>query len=865
MPTHSSPPDLIVIRGARQHNLKNIDLAIPRNRFVVITGVSGSGKSSLAFDTLFAEGQRRYVEALSTYARQFLQRLEPPLVDEIQGLSPAIAIEQKGLSHNPRSTVGTLTEIYNYLRLLFTRFGTVFCPACKKPVLAHTIAQMLAEICEEWPAGSRIMVAAPLGSIEEKAMPGICRGLRRDGFARVRINGKIYDLDPLPLPPRRPAHEMEVLVDRLILSASKTRRLTDSLELAATKGAGTVSVIRTDGAVKFFSEHFRCITCGREMIEPSPGLFSFHHPSGACPRCRGIGYFDSSLKPKPKMKGEGTPDDLEEEVFSSEQQPGGPSGGEIPCSLCMGGRLNEAARSVRLGGLGIHEASGLAVPAFRDWLKGLSFTPAQMQIAARPIEEMIRRLDHMEELGLAYLSIDRSANTLSGGEAQRVRLVHQTSGPLSGVLYVLDEPSIGLHPRDHQRLLNILFRLRDAGNSLVVVEHDSQTILQADYVVDMGPGAGILGGEVMFAGSPEELLKHSASLTGRYLSGEKRIPVPARRRTPDRGFIRISGATGRNLKGIAADFPIGCITCVTGVSGSGKSTLVLYTLYRALARRIYGSMAPPGPFDSLENAGDLRRIVLIDQSPIGRTPRSIPATCSGVFGLVRDLFSRLPEARARGYRANRFSFNAKGGRCEVCKGEGVQRIEMYFLPDVYVQCPACHGSRYGSDALEIRYKGRTVAQVLDMTFYEAADFFENIPSMRRKFETFLEVGLGYLKLGQPATTLSGGEAQRVRLASELSRKGRGNALYILDEPTTGLHFDDIQKLLHVLQRLADLGHTIIIIEHHPDVIKTADRVIDLGPEGGENGGCVVASGTPEEVALEEQSFTGTYLRKVLGM
>lgn len=866
MPIHSSPQDRIIIRGARQHNLKNINLEIPRNRFVVITGVSGSGKSSLAFDTLFAEGQRRYVEALSTYARQFLQRLEAPLVDEIEGLSPAIAIEQKGISHNPRSTVGTLTEIYDYLRLLFTRFGTVFCPVCRTPVRAHTIAQMLTEVCEEWPEGSRIMIAAPLGPIKEKNLPGALRKLRRDGFARVRMDGAIYDLDPLPIPPRKPVHEMEVLIDRLILSASKTRRLADALELATKKGAGLVSVIRTDGASKLFSEHFRCIACGRQMIEPSPNLFSFHHPTGACPLCKGLGYTDSAPARQPKTGSGESPGQANDPVDGTTpptSHAAGPLEGDVPCPLCGGTRLGEAARSVKLGELGIHEACALPVPPFRDWLTALEFTPVQMQIAGRPIDEISSRLDSMERLGLSYLSLDRPANTLSGGEVQRVRLVHQTSHPLSGILYVLDEPSIGLHPHDHQRLLDTLFRLRDAGNSLVVVEHDSQTILQADYVVDMGPGAGTMGGEVMFAGSPEDLLKQPSSLTGQYLSGGKCIPVPARRRTPDRGSIRISGAAARNLKGISVDFPLGCLTCVTGLSGSGKSTLVLYTLYRALAHRIYGSKMLPGPFESLAISGDLRRVILIDQSPLGRTPRSIPATYSGIFGLIRDLFSRLPEARARGYGANRFSFNAKGGRCEACKGEGLQRVEMFFLPDVYVTCPACRGSRYGTDALEIRYKGKDISQILDMTFLDAAAFFENIPSLRFKFDTFLEVGLGYLRLGQPATTLSGGEAQRVRLASELGRRGRGNTVYILDEPTTGLHFEDIQKLLHVLQRLTDLGHTVIIIEHHPDVIKTADRVIDLGPGGGENGGYVVAEGTPEEVAIQEESLTGRYLRQLL--
>lgn len=858
--------DQIVIRGARQHNLKNIDLELPRNKFVVITGVSGSGKSSLAFDTLFAEGQRRYVEALSTYARQFLQRLEPPLVDEIHGLSPAIAIEQKGLPTNPRATIGTLTEIYDYLRLLYARLGTVHCPDCKIPVRAYTFTQMVAELLEDWPEGSRLLVVAPLGEVKQRELPGMLKKVRREGFARIRLDGTSYELDPPPQLPRRPRYKLDVVVDRVILSAAKTRRLTESLEVAAGLGAGTVVAVRLEGEEKLFSDRFRCLSCGREMREPSPSLFSFHHPSGACPTCHGLGCIAPPSPGDPDQQSawiEGDRKEAEPLQFDSAGTPDAVCQGENLCPSCGGARLNEAARSVFLGGLGIHESTRLAVPAFARWLKDLSFTPSRLKIAARPIEDMLLRLRHMEELGLGYLTLDRPGNTLSGGEAQRIRLAHQISRPLSGVLYVFDEPSIGLHPRDHQRLLDILFRLRDEGNTLIVVEHDRQTILQADYVVDMGPGAGVLGGEVIFAGGPEELSSHPTSLTGRYLSGRERIPVPSTRRNSTSVALRITGARGRNLKGITASFPLGRLTCVTGVSGSGKSTLVLNTLYRALAGRIYGSRATPSPFDEIENAEALRRVILIDQSPLGRTPRSIPATYSGLFGLVRDLFSRLPESRARGLGPSRFSFNAKGGRCEVCRGEGLQKIEMFFLPDVYVTCPACRGSRYSEDTLEILFKGLSVSDVLGLTFHEAAAFFENIPAMRRKLDMFLEVGLGYLRLGQPATTLSGGEAQRVKLASELSRRGRGDALYILDEPTTGLHFDDIRKLLHVLQRLVDAGHTAIVIEHHPDVIKTADYVIDLGPEGGEGGGAIVAAGTPEEIAANERSHTGRYLRDVL--
>ncbi len=849
----------IYIRGARQNNLKNIDLRIPRNRFVVITGVSGSGKSSLAFDTLFAEGQRRYLEALSTYVRQMAGRLNAPLVDEIEGLSPSIAIEQKGLPHNPRSTVGTLTEIYDYLRLLFARLGTIFCPNCDLPVLAWTVPEILADLSESLPPKSRILLLAPLGEVSEKDLPNLLRRLRRDGFGRVRADGSVYELDPLPSLPRRPSRLIEIVIDRLVLDEEKRRRLIDSLELALRVGKGTAAISTPEGWEKFYFESARCASCGYTGPELTPGLFSFHHPLGMCPLCRGLGHAGTDEEQAPQQGSAPSAADTEEAI----EIPGLRS--EQPlCLACNGTRLSEATLSVRLGDLSIDRVSAMNPAAVAQWLQALDFDESGRKILERPKKEILTRLNNLIELGLPYLTLDRSSNTLSGGEAQRVRLAHQLSSSLSGVLYVLDEPSVGLHPRDHRRLLDILLRLRDAGNSLVVVEHDRETILRADHVIDMGPGAGTQGGEVVFSGTPEEIVNCSASLTGLYMSGKKQIHTPKGRKK-GRDFLRLTGACGHNLKSISADFPYGCMTCVTGVSGSGKSTLVLDTLYRALARRIYNVETHPAPFSSLDNAERLRKAILVDQSPIGRTPRSIPATYTGVFGLIRQLFSRVPEARARGYSPARFSFNAKGGRCEHCRGEGLQRIEMYFLPDIYVTCPVCQGSRYNPETLDITYRGHSIASILEMTVYEAAAFFGNFRAISYKLDALIDVGMGYIRLGQPATTLSGGEAQRIKLAAELSRRGQGKALYILDEPTTGLHFEDISKLLHVLRKLVDQQNTIIIIEHHPDVIKSADYVIDLGPEGGEGGGRIVAAGTPEEVARSKDSHIAPYLREALGM
>ncbi len=864
----------IYIRGARQNNLKNIDLQVPRNSFVVITGVSGSGKSSLAFDTLFAEGQRRYLEALSTYARQTAGRLNAPLVDEIDGLSPAIAIEQKGLPHNPRSTVGTLTEINDYLRLLFARLGTIFCPTCDLPVRAWTVHEILADLSASLSAKSRMLILAPLGEVPEKELPNLLRKLRRDGFGRVRAYGSVYELDPLPSLPRRPSHMLQIVIDRLLFDEEKQRRLIDSLELALKAGKGTAAIATPEGWERSYSESARCASCGYTGPELTPGLFSFQHPSGMCPACRGLGYAgDDGLGPdffapsaallsqsEGNRRSKSPPEGLEDETAEAPL-----AASELPqCQACGGTRLNDSARSVRLGGLSIDRVLSMTPSAAAKWLEGLDFDQARREILNRPKKEILSRLYNLVELGLPYLTLDRSSNTLSGGEAQRVRLAHQVGANLSGVLYVLDEPSVGLHPRDHRRLLDLLMRLRDAGNSLVTVEHDRETILRADYVIDMGPGAGTEGGEVVFSGPPERIADCSASLTGLYLSGKKRIETPTHRKKAA-SFLRLTGASGHNLKSISADFPYGLLTCVTGVSGSGKSTLVLDTLYRALARMIYKVETHPAPFATLENAERLQKVILVDQSPIGRTPRSIPATYTGVFELIRQLFSRAPEARARGYSPARFSFNARGGRCEHCRGEGLQRIEMYFLPDIYVTCPVCGGTRYNRETLDITYKGCSIAAVLDMTVYEAAAFFTNFRAIRSKLDGLIGVGMGYIRLGQPATTLSGGEAQRVKLAAELSRRGQGKALYILDEPTTGLHFEDISKLLLVLRKLVDQQNTVIVIEHHTDVIKSADYVIDLGPEGGDGGGRIVAAGTPEQVARSSVSHTAPYLREALGM
>lgn len=850
----------ISIRGARQNNLKNIDLEVPRNSFVVITGVSGSGKSSLAFDTLFAEGQRRYLEALSTYARQTAGRLNAPLVDQIDGLSPAIAIEQKGLPNNPRSTVGTLTEINDYLRLIFAKLGTIFCPTCDLPVRAWTVREIIADLASSLPEKSRILVLASLGEVGEKELPNVLRKLRSEGYGRVRANGSVFELDPLPFFPRRPTHFLQIVIDRLVLDEERQRRLIDSLELALKAGNGTVGVATPEGFERSYCESARCASCGYSGPELTPALFSFQHPLGMCPECRGLGYAgEEGLRScdDDRRPGSGSGEVEDEDGLAALK-----AAAVVQCHGCGGTRLSDGARSVRVGGQSIDRVLAMNPSVAARWLEKLELDQSRLEILNRPRKEILSRLNNLVELGLPYLTLDRASNTLSGGEAQRVRLAHQVGANLSGVLYVLDEPSVGLHPRDHQRLLGLLMRLKDAGNSLITVEHDRETILQADHVIDMGPGAGTQGGEVVFSGPPDRISGCTASLTGLYISGKKRIEIPEiRKKASD--YFRLTGASGHNLKSISAEFPYGVLTCVTGVSGSGKSTLVLDTLYRALARMLYKVETHPAPFAALENAERFQKVILVDQSPIGRTPRSIPATYTGVFELIRQLFSRVPEARTRGYSPARFSFNAKGGRCEHCRGEGLQRIEMYFLPDIYVTCPVCGGSRYNRQTLDITYKGCSISSVLDMTVYEAAAFFANYRLIRSKLDSLIGVGMGYIRLGQPATTLSGGEAQRVKLASELSRRSQGKALYILDEPTTGLHFEDIAKLLLVLRKLVDQQNTVIVIEHHTDVIKSADYVIDLGPEGGDGGGRIVAAGTPEEVALSKVSHTAPYLREAL--
>ncbi len=861
-PTAALPlMDEIIIRGARQNNLKNIDVRIPRRQLTVITGVSGSGKSSLAFDVLFAEAHRRFVEALSAHGRQFLQKLDAPQVDEILGLSPAIAIQQRKLPFDPRATVGSITEIVDHLRLLFAKLGTLYCPACQKPVKAYTIPEMVKDLSEVWSEGERLMVLAPWKPVPEKQLPRTLKQLMRDGFARIRTGGRTYELDSSTVIPRRPVHHLEVVVDRLMLSSVKSRRLAESLELALRVGKGIAIVADLEGDERRYSERNLCLSCGREMVPPSLQSLSFRHPAGMCPQCHGMGF----IAPGDTLR-QAHGVDLPDESAGTHAWADAGEGtdlGFVPetliCRLCAGSRLNETARSVRLGGLGIHDVSRLSLPSARAWLDSLALSPSETLIASRPRAEILQRLENLVELGLSYLTLERSAHSLSGGEVQRIRLAHQLSSSLSGVLYVLDEPSVGLHPHDQARLLNILSRLRETGNTVVVVEHDKQTILRADHVIDMGPGAGPLGGEVVFAGSPRALSQRVNNLTGLYLAGRMSVASPSSRRRPARGFLSVLGARGHNLKGIDAHFPIGCLTCVTGVSGSGKSTLVLHTLHRALAKRLHGSRAEPAPCDGINNIEAFSRVVLVDQSPIGGSSRSTPATYTGIFTHVREIFAQVPESRARGYSAARFSFNVKGGRCEACKGEGVQRIEMVFLPDVSVQCPACGGTRYKEETLEIRYKGFSIADLLCMSVQQSQGVLENIPPVRHRLETLAEVGLGYVLLGQPGPSLSGGEAQRVRLAAELGRRSASRALYILDEPTTGLHLDDILKLLHLLNRLVDQGHTVILIEHHPEVVRAADHVIDLGPGGGDKGGCVVVAGSPEEVANTKESLTGKYL------
>ncbi|MBI5166114.1 MAG: excinuclease ABC subunit UvrA [candidate division NC10 bacterium] len=863
----------IIIRGAREHNLKSIDLEIPRNRLVVITGVSGSGKSTLAFDTIYAEGQRRYVESLSAYARQFLEQMDKPDVDLIEGLSPAISIEQKTASKNPRSTVATVTEIYDYLRLLFARVGKPHCYQCGRPITSQTIQQIVDQVVA-LPLQSRFQILAPVVRGRKGEYRQVFSEMRRQGFVRVRVDGKMRELEEEIVLDKNKKHSIEVVVDRLIVAEDMGRRLADSLEIALKLAEGIVVVSILDGKDLTFSERLACIQCGVSYPELSPRVFSFNSPHGACPSCGGLGtkaeYLYDSSREGGFYLGEGLDyldrrykwtqsarvrekiENYVERLYSSR-----------PCPDCQGTRLRKESLAVKVAGLSIADVARFSVKEALRFFNNLALSEKEHEIARRILKEIRERLGFLVNVGLDYLTLDRPAATLAGGEAQRIRLATQIGSSLVGVLYILDEPSIGLHHRDNVRLLNTLKRLRDLGNTVLVVEHDEETIRAADYVIDLGPGAGLSGGWVVACGAPTDIMANKASLTGRYLARELQIPVPRIRRPLTGLYLTIVGAREFNLKSIEVEIPIGVFTCVTGVSGSGKSTLVNEILRKALDVKFYGSRERPGAHDKILGTEHIDKVINIDQAPIGRTPRSNPATYTGVFGLIRDLYALVPEARMRGYRPGRFSFNVKGGRCEACQGDGLIKIEMHFLPDVYVTCEVCKGKRYNRETLEIKYKGKNIAEVLDMTVEEALGFFEKVPRVKEKLKTLYDVGLGYIKLGQPAPTLSGGEAQRVKLAKELSKRSTGRTLYILDEPTTGLHFHDIQQLLDVLHRLRDAGNTVLVIEHNMEVIKTADWIIDLGPEGGDEGGYLVAAGRPEEIAATKGSYTGQFLRRVL--
>lgn len=828
----------IIIRGAREHNLKNLDVQIPRDKLVVITGLSGSGKSSLAFDTIYAEGQRRYVESLSAYARQFLEQMGKPDVDSIEGLSPAISIEQKSTSHNPRSTVGTVTEIYDYLRLLFARVGHPFCFNCGDEIAAQTVQQMVDAI-QTLPEGTKFQIVAPIVRGRKGEYRKELLDMRRAGYVRARIDGQIVDLgDDIALDKQK-KHTIEVIVDRLIMKSGEalSRRLADSVETALKLTDGLVGVLTEGEAVRLYSEQLACIRCGVSYPEITPRIFSFNSPHGACPECDGIGYA-------------GSPGCPEEEDFTLLDV----------CPVCKGARLKPESLSVKINHQSIAEVTRLSVRASADFFESLKLTDRENFIAQRILKEIRERLGFLVNVGLDYLTLDRPAATLSGGEGQRIRLATQIGSGLVGVLYILDEPSIGLHQRDNRRLLQTLIRLRDLGNTVVVVEHDAETMVAADHIIDMGPGAGAHGGRIIAQGTPAEVMADSGSLTGKYLRGEMAVALPARHRKP-KGFISIVGARKHNLKNITAKIPLGLLTCVTGVSGSGKSTLVLEVLFHSLSQLLYQKKPKIDGCKTLTGVDALDKVIDIDQSPIGRTPRSNPATYTGLFTFIRDLFTNLPESRVRGYKAGRYSFNVKGGRCEACEGDGLIKIEMHFLPDIYVTCEVCKGQRYNRETLEIRYKERNIADILNMTVDEAVEFFEHIPFIKRKLDTLHDVGLHYVKLGQSATTLSGGEAQRVKLSRELSKRPTGRTLYILDEPTTGLHFADIQRLLDVLNRLVEGGNTVLVIEHNLDVIRNADWIIDLGPEGGDRGGHIVAEGLPAEVARNTRSYTGQVLRE----
>ena len=933
----------IRIKGAREHNLKNINLEIPRDKLVVITGLSGSGKSSLAFDTIYAEGQRRYVESLSSYARQFLGQMDKPDVDYIEGLSPAISIDQKTTSRNPRSTVGTVTEIYDYLRLLFARAGRPHCPKCGKPITQQTIDQMLDQITA-LPERTKLLLMAQVIRGKKGEHRKVLEQIRRDGYVRVRVDGEIYDVNDDITLEKNKKHTIEVVVDRLVVREGIRQRLADSLETALKLGGGVVYVQVVDGELLMFSQNFACVSCGISLPEIAPRMFSFNNPYGACPDCSGLGSnmeFDLELVlPNPELtfaegvfaplsknlssyamcqidsvlqkygfnvdtrwcdvnkkvqdvllygSGEEKFDYGYENMYGEYKEYHNSFEGVMPllarryresdsdemresyenymtitpCPTCHGARLKPETLAVKVGGKNIYEVTELPIRECDAFFRDLVLTEREQKIAAQILKELHARLGFLINVGLDYLTLSRAAGTLSGGEAQRIRLATQIGSGLVGVLYILDEPSIGLHQRDNDRLLAALKHLRDLGNTLIVVEHDEDTMYAADHIIDIGPGAGEHGGYIVAQGTAEEIKKIPESVTGQYLSRKKYIPVPLERRPGNGNFLEVVGAAENNLKDIRVKFPLGVFTVVTGVSGSGKSTLVNEILYKGIASRLYHAKGKPGKHKKILGLEYIDKIIDIDQSPIGRTPRSNPATYTGVFDTIRDLFSRTTEAKMRGYKAGRFSFNVKGGRCEACRGDGIIKIEMHFLPDVYVPCEVCKGARYNHETLEVKYKGKSISDVLDMTIDEAVTFFENVPKIARKLQVIQDVGLGYIKLGQPATTLSGGEAQRVKLATELSRRSTGKTLYILDEPTTGLHTADIAKLLVILQRLVDGGDTVVVIEHNLDVIKTADYLIDLGPEGGDQGGTLVAEGTPEQIVKVKKSYTGKYLKSLL--
>ena len=938
MQTKNNAKEFISVRGAKQNNLKNIDVSFEHGKLTVVTGVSGSGKSSLVFDTLYAEGQRRYVESLSSYARQFLDLMKKPDVDSLEGLSPAISIEQKTTSHNPRSTVGTVTEIYDYMRLLWARAGTPYSPATGLPIESQTVSQMVDRILE-MPEGTKLLLLAPIARGKKGEFKKEFETLQKRGYQRLKIDGQVYDIEEVPELNKNQKHDIEVVVDRVIVKEGIAERLAQSVETALGLSDGLLFAENaSSGERTVFSSKFACPVSGFTIEEIEPRLFSFNNPYGACPHCEGIGarlYMDpllvvpnvnlsiaqgavapwfnrrhgfftdtlaslcryleisedtpwkdlpqrakdiilygSGSEPVPMYfphfqtykPFEGVIPNMERRFLETESMA---SREELaryqsaaPCEVCGGKRLKPEALAVKIGGLDIIEASDLSIKKALTWFRGIgpTLSPKKQEIAAKILKEIIERLSFLNNVGLEYLNLSRQSGTLSGGEAQRIRLASQIGSGLTGVLYVLDEPSIGLHQRDNDRLLETLTRLRDIGNTVIVVEHDEDAIRAADYLVDMGPGAGSQGGEVVAKGTPEEVFKNKNSLTAQYLNGDKFIAVPAARRKGSGKFVGLKGVRTNNLKNVDVKIPLGTFTCVTGVSGGGKSSLILETLCKALNKEINGSREPAGIYDKLVGAENIDKIINIDQSPIGRTPRSNPATYTGLFDHIRNWFAGLPEAKARGYSAGRFSFNVAGGRCEACKGDGVMKIEMNFMADVYVECDVCKGKRFNRETLEVRYKDKSISDVLDMTVDEAYDFFNAIPAIKNRLDLLRKVGLGYIKLGQPATTLSGGEAQRVKLSKELSKRATGKTLYILDEPTTGLHFEDINKLLKVLQALVDQGNSIIVIEHNLDVIKVADYIIDLGPEGGDGGGKIIAQGTPEEVAKSELSYTAKYLR-----